>query len=201
MSPVRPSTARNRSTLIGRLEFPSAKSAQSVGGSIQCEFKEGTSQVDKIFFNSAGGALCTNSSDRLQVTKVDGVFLAAEAGNKDWSAASEGFIWSPVAVDTDRLFSFVIIKTLQQKACGGDMVAALREIIVEGNPMAACRGTLTGEPEDKNDKDTSSVKYQCSQQEVTACNSKYTRTTNSKYIQCGMSDSNCLSIGPLCLPD
>lgn len=32
------------------------------------------------------------------MTKVDGVFLAAEAGNKDWSAASEGFIWSPVAV-------------------------------------------------------------------------------------------------------
>ena len=29
---------------------------------------------------------------------MDGVFLAAEAGNKDWSAASEGFIWSPVAV-------------------------------------------------------------------------------------------------------
>jgi len=49
--------------------------------------------------------------------------------------------------------------------------------------------------------DTSHLKFQCGQQDADSCDQKYTRTTNSKYIQCGVSDSNCLSIGPLCTPE
>eukprot|EP00439_Symbiodinium_sp_Y106_P031485 s714_g3.t2 len=59
----------------------------------------------------------------------------------------------------------------------------------------------TGRENGEDKQDTSHVKFQCGQQDADSCDQKYTRTTNSKYIQCGVSDSNCLSIGPLCTPE
>lgn len=45
--------------------------------SIQCEFKEGTSQVDKIFFNSAGRAVRQANSDPVNGEGAEGPLVSS----------------------------------------------------------------------------------------------------------------------------
>lgn len=166
--------------------------------SLQCEFAEGTARVERIAWSAGLAADCTNESGTLPETKVDGVFLTREEGEKDWSADEAT---SPAKVESKKLFAYVVLKTPQQKACGENHVARIDELSVFGETVHACNGQLTGRENSEDKQDTSHLKFQCSQQDAGSCDQKYTRTTNSKYIQCGVSDSNCLSIGPLCTPE
>ncbi|CAE7396253.1 PPCK2, partial [Symbiodinium pilosum] len=161
-------------------------------------FAAGTAKVERITWNAASSADCTNHSSKLPETKVDGVYLTRTEGEKDWAADAAK---SPVKVDSKDLFTFVVLKTPQQQACGEDLVARIDELSVLGETVAACKGQLTGRESGEDKADTSHLKFQCAQQDVNSCNEKYTRTSHSKYIQCGVSDTNCLSIGPLCTPE
>mmetsp|Transcript_32346 Transcript_32346/g.60884 ORF Transcript_32346/g.60884 Transcript_32346/m.60884 type:complete len:241 (+) Transcript_32346:35-757(+) len=175
--------------------YRSAKEHRTL--SLQCEFDAGTARVEKISWRTSFSSDCANSSGTLPETVVDGVFLTRQEGSKEWAADEAK---SPVKVDSTKLFSFVVLKTPQQEACGG-LVARIDEVIVQGESIATCSGELTGRRGSQDKADTSHLKFQCSVQDVDSCDQKYTRTTNSKYIQCGMSDTNCLSIGPLCTPE
>ncbi|CAE7720938.1 PPCK2, partial [Symbiodinium necroappetens] len=116
--------------------------------SLQCEFAEGTARVERIAWSAGLAADCTNESGTLPETKVDGVFLTREEGEKDWSADEAT---SPAKVESKKLFAYVVLKTPQQKACGENHVARIDELSVFGETVHACNGQLTGR-ENSEDK-------------------------------------------------
>eukprot|EP00440_Ansanella_granifera_P000603 gb/GFBE01000653.1/.p1 GENE.gb/GFBE01000653.1/~~gb/GFBE01000653.1/.p1 ORF type:complete len:254 (+),score=45.28 gb/GFBE01000653.1/:1-762(+) len=156
--------------------------------------------VYMISFDSEGAneIPCPNGVGKLpssvDVTRVQ---LGKEPLKFDWSASTD--LKSPVHTFSDSLVSYVTISVDMKGACS-DFAAYINQVAVYGDIKDwPCMGSLaTGK---LGSIAQSKTPYQCDGQDLSQCDQTYTRTTSGKYIQCGVSSNNCLTLGPLCKPN